>query len=836
MSLRHDVCIAVRSLRRSPGFTAVAVLSLALGTGANTAIFSLVNAILLASLPVPRPQELRMIRWTGVDPRIRHYSGSLKPAGAAAGTGTARSRVGVPPGTRLVADAFTYPLFLDLRRDHAAEADLFGYTPLPETSLRAREGSFLARGLMVSGNFFSALGVWSLHGRLFAMEDEAPGAPPVVVISQPLWRDHFGLDPAVLGQPLTLNGRSYSVVGVAPHGFAGPSPDDAPEFYVPTAAQPHLMPDWPSASSDHWWVKLMARVPAAHSDASLRAALGSAFAARNASVIGRPGIELADGRAGTEGGRDTYRRPLLILLGAVAMTLLVACANVAALSLVRGAAQRHERAVRVALGASRWHLVRRSLVESLLLALLGGGLGMVWASWGSALVSRLLAGSAEGLKYEVSPDWTLAGFAFAIVLVATLLSGLLPALRTARADSRPLLADRSAIGAPRLRLGRVLVTAQIALSVPLVVGAGLFVRSFVNLARVDPGFATEDLLLAKLDPNVAGLRGRAATAFFIRVQESVARIPGVRGAAIVQHKLLGGWMSGGSFFRLPAHPEMAGKKPQAHRLTVSETFFDTMAIAVSRGRGFTPADVDGAPKVVVVNETFVQSYMAGGQPLGQVLEANGADWQIVGVCGDARYTGLKTEVPPTVYFSHRQDGLRQAYIAVRTGGRPLALASAVRKAVAAISPEVPLADVTTQATVRDQAMAHESMLATLCGGLAAVALALACIGLFGLMAYDVARRTREIGLRIALGATTRETGSAIVGQAFLLALAGLAIGMPAAFGLGRIVEGQLYGVGQVDPAAFIGGALLLTVMASLAAYIPARRAARVDPMEALRCE
>jgi predicted permease len=839
----NDLKFAIRSLVKSPGFTVVAVLSLALGIGANTAIFSLVNAILLSSLPVPNPQELRTLQWSGVDPKIPgfimgHYQRGTSSSGSGTMDLTANS---TEVGRRDQCDSFSYPIYRQLRDQCATQADIFGYSVLDETNVRARLEPFTADGLIVTDNFFSGLGVQPFLGQLFKAGDDNGGTAPIVVLSDEFWTREFGRDPGVLGKTVTLNGNAFTVVGVVPREFHGTGLANKTAFYVPMSAQPLLMASWPTTSPDRWWVHLMARVKPGVSAAQLQTALDTAFAPQVQSTMKAPKIELGDGRAGTANDQNHYRGPLMILLSVVGIVILIACANLAGLSLARSAARQHEFAVRAALGSGRWRLIRQSLTESFVLALLGGALGVLFALWGQTVLSQLLAGSVEGLRYDLTLDLTVLGFTFGLSLVTAVLTGLLPALRAGRTDPVAGLKSRNALGAPRLRTGRILVVAQIALSVLLLAGAGLYVRTLVNLVRVNPGFATEQLLLFQLNPRSAGLRGAAATAFFERTQTALEKIPGARAVALTQFKLLAGIMSGGGFV-LPSHPELTGeKRPNAHRLNVSETFFATMGIPLVLGRGLTAADTEGAPKVVVVNETFVRTYFPNENPLGQTLQAgrlNGVpfDWQIVGVCRDAKYADIKTDVPPTIYFSYRQNGTGSAYFAVRTSLPPFSIIAAARKAVGAIDPNVPLADITTQEAVRDRGVAPEIMFATLVSALAGLAVLLACIGLYGLLAYNVARRTSEIGIRMALGAQRGDIAHPILREALLLAAAGLVVGVPAALALAQLIKNQLYGVAPTDPFSLTLGAVLLLAVAALAAWLPARRAARVDPMIALRAE
>jgi predicted permease len=620
-------------------------------------------------------------------------------------------------------------------------------------------------------------------------------------------------------------------------------PGDPSEFYVPMAAQSQFLYR-PITENFHWFVRLMARLRPGVSDAQLRATLDVAFAREASVIMKEPRMLMEPGRAGLAIDRNNYRKPLLLMLGVVGLVMLVACANLAGLSLARGAAREHELAVRAALGAGRWRLIRQSLTESLVLALLGGGLGVLVAVWGKTAISRLLAGSADGLHYDFSLDLTVLSFSLATALVTALLSGLLPALRAGRVDPLDGLKSRGALGAPRLRTGKVLVAAQVCLSLLLLTDAGLYVRTLVNLTHIDAGFSTERLLLFQLNPGGAGYDDPAQRAtFYGQVQDSLSTVPGVRGATFLGNPLLdnSGW-SGAFFF--PDRFADYRENMQSYRLTVGETFFATMGIPVLQGRGLSAADAEGAPEVVVVNETFAREYSPDKNPLGRTVHILMDDWRIVGVCRDAKYLNVKEAAPPTVYFPFRQisympsmrNNYRSAYFALRTALPPMALTTAARKAVAAIDPNVPLANITTQEAVRDKNINQERLFATLCGALAGLALLLSCIGLYGLMAYHVARRTSEFAIRMALGATRRNIADPILREALLLAAFGVAIGVPVALALARFIKSQLYGVAPTDPVTLIGAGVLLIAVAVLAAWIPARRAAKVDPMAALRCE
>lgn len=812
-----DLRLALRSLLKSPGFTAVAIVSLALGLGAATAVFSVANAILLRSLPVPHPQELRVLHWLGRKPRIPSWAGGD--------------------------NAFAPPHYFRLREQAGDRADVFAFIPVTDVIARVRGESFAAQGLMVSDNFFSGLGVTTVLGRTLAPGEDFAGTGAGIVVSYEWWERRLARDPAALGETIALNGRPFPIVGVLPRGFAGPQAGQPNTFYVPLAERsPFLYRE--ITSSSHWAARIMARLRPGATDTQLKAALDVAWAREAAEFMEEPRISVDAGRGGETYDRADYSRPLLLLLGVVGIVMLVACANLAGLSLARGAARQHELAVRAALGAGWWRLVRQSFAESLVLAGVGGGLGIVGAFWMRTGIARLLAGTRGDLHYDFSLDARVVGFALAFALLTALLSGLLPALRAARIDPIGGLKGRGALNAPRLRVGRVLVAAQIGLSLLLLTGAALYVRTLVNLARIDVGFPTDKLLLFQLNIRGAGYAGAQPVDFYARLQDTLATLPGARAASLLEFPLLSDGHSSGGFSAFSHRPAAAGTSMNTRRLSVGETFFATMGIPITRGRGLSAADDERAPKVIVVNEAFVRKYLPEENPLGLTLPMWEADWQIVGVCRDASYGNAKDPASPTAYFPFRQrlygrfamSHLRAPYFAVRAAGEPLALVPAVRSIVKSLDPAVAVTAITTQEAVRDRSIGRERLFATLCGGLAGLALLLSAIGLYGLMAYHVARRTSEFGVRMALGASARDIAWPIVREALGLAAAGLALGVPLVLVLARLIRSQLYGVSPADPVSLVAGAALLCAVVLLAAWLPARRASRVNPLEALRAE
>jgi predicted permease len=826
-NLLKDVRYGGRMLGKSPVFTAVAVLSLALGIGAGTAIFSLVNAILLRSLPVPNPHELRLINWSGADwEKWEDDMVMMRP---------------VDNSNRFLGDSVSLRGFHALREQCDAQANIFGYCPIiGGTTFRARHEAIWTQGMTVSDNFFSGLGVRPLIGRLLGAEDERAGAAPAVVISYPVWEHEFGFDPSALGQSVTLGAFSFTVVGVLPREFPGVLPGTRTEFYVSLSAGPSLWPK-PWSDPDVWWVRPMARLKPGVSEAQLQSALNVVFL-REAEAIKmkEPKLSVIAGRTGPDDDRDKYEGSLQKLLWVVGAVLLVACANLAGLMLARGAARQHEFAVRAALGAGRVRLVSQSLTESVLVALLGGGLGLVMAIWGKAALGQLLSDSPDGLHYDTSLDLSVLSFTLAISFLTAVLSGLLPALRAASVDPLDGLKDRSTLGTPRLRVSRFLVAVQITFSLLLVGVGGLFVRTLVNLTHINAGYAIDHLLVFRLRPDNIGYHKPQAVAFFDRVLESMAAIPGVESAALILARPLT-FEGGGSFYKISGD----ATQTRADGAIVSETFFSTMGIRLLLGRELQATDNVGAVKVAVVNEAFARRFLPGKNPIGLTItdireEAHIADWQIVGVCRDVQHKHIKREVEPTVYRSFRQIQVPLANVMLRTVVPPLALAAVARKAVAAIDPNVPLNDISTLEQVRDASIREERTFAALCGSLAMLALLLSCIGLYGLMAYQVARRTGEIGIRQALGATRRQIAEPILREALVLAGIGVVIGTPLTLALTRLLHSEhlstFYGVGPGDPVTFCGAAILFLAVALIAAWIPARRAARIDPMVALRYE
>ena len=824
-TLWQDIRYGFRMLAKNPGFTTVAVLSLALGIGANTAIFSLLNAVLLKSLPVWNPHELRVVNWVGYNASFMSYTGS-----------------GDRPlsGGGQISSFFPYATYRDFRDRSTDFTEVFAFSRLFGCTALTPAGATTSDGLMVSGNFFQGYGAQTLIGRTLTPQDDRAEAEPVVVITYRWWERQFGLDPNALGQTLFLNKVGFTIVGVLRQRYVGPAPGDATEFYMPMAAQPRLRTGNPLDSYNDWWVEVMARLAPGADERRARATLEGIFvqaltAPGSTSKMDRPGILLEDGSRGPLMARQGMAQPIYVLMAVVGLVLLIACANLASLLLARGAARQHEYAVRGAIGAGRWRLVRQSLTESLLLALTGGTFGLAFACPGKTILMGMLASRLSHFHLDVSSDVHVLVFTFALSLATVLLFGLLPALRTAWVDPGTGLKDSTTLGAPRLRLGRVLVTLQVSLSLLLVVGAGLFVRTFANLSRVNPGFNTERLLLCELDAGEAGYEEEQLTGFYETLSRSLAAIPGVRGVAFSSLAPLGGGATGVRIF-IPGRPANPDEHLFADRLIVSASFFSTMGIPLLYGRTFGASDTADSPHVAVVNECFLQTFLPNEYPLGKIFKHGSTDVEIVGVCTNAQYSDLRRVVPPIMYLPYPQWRGGGVCFEVRSALPPASIVPAVRKALAALDRNIPLTDVRTQTEQIGRQLTLERLFAALCSFVALLALLLSCIGLYGLMAYSVARRGNEIGIRMALGARPRDAAWPVVRGALLMAGSGSILGAAGALALVRLIKSHLYGVAPHDPATLLGAALLLLAVATMAAWLPARRAARTDPIAALRYE
>ena len=817
-SLWQDLRYGLRMCAKNPGFTAVAVVALAVGIGANTTIFSFVNALLLRP-PAGVAQPERVVAVYTSDFSSGRYGAS------------------------------SFPDYLDFRDQSRAFEGLAAYQSMvANVSARGADEQVRGRGVFVTGNFFGVLGVRAARGRLLAPADDAQaGGSPVVVLSHGLWQRRFGGAPDTVGSTILLDGRPHTVVGVADESFKGLQlGEPAPEFWVPMGTGP--AEDLAQRGSRGYDVvgRLKAGVTAEAAQTELRAIfarLAQAYPATNLGTLERPNeprpVAVVEQTLTGPVGRKNVWMISQLLLAVVGLVLLIACANVANLLLARASARRREIAIRLALGAGRWRLIRQLLTESTALALLGGALGLFIALWTADLLPSFFS-PEETAVLDFSLDGRVLGFTLLLSIATGLLFGLAPALQATRADLVGALKDDTA-GAPqgmsRFGLRGALVVAQVAISLVLVVSAGLFLRSLRNAMNFDPGFDSRNLLLASLETKGPELAREKGQQFYDELLGRVRHLPGVKDVSLTRIvPVSGGGQRRG--ITIEGYEPRPGEDTELNTNVVGPDFFRTMGIPLVAGRTFDERDRRDAPGVVVVNEEFARRYYPGQDAVGKRLrtDSEGPSLEIVGVARTARYRNLREQPLPFIYIPLSQEYQSGMTLLVRTEGDPLDAVSAVRAAAQGINKGVPLFNVTTMSQHVGAALASDRMIAVLLGIFGGVALLLAVVGIYGVMSYAVARRTHEIGVRMALGAQRSDILALVIRQGMAPVLVGGVLGLAAAFALTRVMEGLLFGVSATDPVTFAGVAMLLAGVALLACYIPARRAARVDPLLALRHE
>jgi predicted permease len=830
-----DVRYVLRVLARSPGFTLVATLSLALGMGANAAIFSTIKNLLHDPLPVGRPDELVVAHWrreVELDiSQIQSSSYRDPVSGASYRTN------------------FSYPLYRALR-EAAGDAQLFAFTFLRNVSIGiGGQPAQMIGGMLADGRYFSALRPGMALGRPLTDADDRPDAPLVAVLSHSFWQRTLGGDRAVIGRTIRVNGVPAEVVGVSAAGFEGLSRGGffpLTGITLPLAAQPRLYSRWSEpgeslfTADDVFWLRVMARVPDRDRVAALTQALTAAFRAvpspANQGTAQPAELLLAHGARGPQPVGDSTARFLWMLLGVVGAVLLIACVNLASLMLARGVAREREMAVRRALGSGRMRLVRQTLLEGLVLAALGSAAGLLLVYWGKGLVGSLLTrGLGEGafgtLPIQPTLDPVVLGLSAALCIGATLLFGLLPALRLSTLDPASFLKHRVAGGAgPRLTLGRALIAIQIAVSVPLVVGATLLLRTVANLNAVELGFDPRGLVMFQVDPSYARVADDQQHALYNRLLERLRAIPGVRSATLLENALMSGLTSN-------THVTVDGREHNLYMNAVGPDFVETMGMRLIAGRMPGPADDPARPLVGALNETAVRELFGGASPIGRVIRRGDEETLVVGVINDSRYDRQRAPLRPTLYDGALQrPGYGGHNIVLRTDLLPARLEPAIRRAVADVNPDLPVPELRTQLGQMARTTARERLFTQLLSIFGAFALLLASIGLHGVTAYSVSRRTSEIGVRVALGARPAQVLWLVLRQVAALALLGLALGIPAALAAGPLFASLVFGVAPTELTVLVTGALVMMAVAFGAGAQPALHAVRLDPLVALRTE
>jgi len=831
--LIQDLRYALRMLAKSPGFTAVAILSLALGIGANTAIFSLLDQVMLRLLPVSHPEQLVILR----SPGERHgHTWSDVDEGA---------------------QSFSFPMYKALREGTDVFSGLIGSYPT-EASVSYRNNTEHVSAALVSGNFFDVLGVSPALGRLFSLDDDrVQGAHSVVVLSYAYWQRRFGGDPSILNQAVLINAQPMTVVGVARRGFTGVQAGDTPEVFLPLMMKAVVTPGWNALDDwNDYWLPVLGRLKPGMTIPRAEAGLQGLYhgllerqasashwssASARGRFVGRKLLLKPGGR-----GRDVLDHdagtPLVALFVMVALVLLMVCTNLANLLLARGVSRQRELAVRLALGASRARLIAQLLTESLACAIAGGLAGLPIAAWTlKMLVDRIVAGAGiQGLSPRLDPRVLL--FSLGVTLAAAVIFGLVPAFRATRTDVNSTLKNQSgASAAPaQVRFRKAMVTAQVVFTVLLLVGAGLFTRTLWNLRHVSLGMRPDHLISLDLAPALNGYTPDQTRELCDRMRQALAALPGVVSASGAEIAALTNSDSN-SNITVPDAPPLSDEQKHIRRDSVAPGYFSTLGIPLITGREFTNSDGPLAPKVAIVNEAMVRRFFPNGEALGRrFVFGNGdvkPDTEIVGVVKDAKNSEVREDELPYVYLPYDQDPkLGRLTFYVRTFQDPMALAPELRATVQRFDPNLPVPKLATMESTIDEDLFAERLVAQLSLGFGILAAVLAAIGIYGVLAYTVVQRTREIGIRVALGARPGEVQRLVYREVGPMLAVGITLGLPVAYALGRLVESLLFGIKASDVPVYASALILVAAAAGLASFIPANRATKVDPMAALRYE
>jgi len=834
-ALLQDLRYGIRTLAKNPGFTIVAILTLALGIGANAAIFSLTDQVLLRLLPVESPRELVVLSSPG-----RSWGRTWSD-----GDGST---------------SFSYPTYEEIRDRNEVFAGVLARFHV-QVSVAGKGESQLVDAELVSGNYFQVLGVQPFLGRVLDSQDEtAPGANRVVVLSYGYWTRHFGSDPNLLNKPLAVNGNSLTVVGVARPGFTGVQVGQIPDLFIPITMKAQMTPNWDGLADrgDHW-VAIIGRLKPGISITKAQAGLVPMYrailetdavplkfshgGAHEKEFLGKK-IVLNTGSHGRPILQHDAKQPLLVLMAMVGLVLLIACANLAGLLIARGEGRQREIALRLALGAGRVRLVRQLMTESLILALAGGAAGLALASWTLSVIVNSIPETegASGLTAQI--DYRVLVFACAVSLITGVLFGLAPAIRATHTDLQRVLKDQGVNvsgGRTNVRVRKFLLISQIALTAVLLAAAGLFAHSLLNLKTQDLGVRPDHVLEFSISPELNRYAPAQTIALAERIRKSIDALPGVRSVSASQIPMLADSNSS-SNITVPGYNAQEDEDMNVDQNWVGPNFLATMGIPLLNGREFSEADSSSSPKVAIINEAMARRFFAARNPIGLHFGFGGGkdvklDTEIVGIVKDSKNTDVKTAARPFVFVPYAQsEHAGNATFYVRTNQDPVTLSGTVRNLIAGFDDNLPVYGVKTLTAQVDEIMFTDRLVTifSLCLGL--LASLLAAVGLYGVMAYVVARRTREIGIRMALGATQQNVAWMILREILGMLAAGLCIGLIAAYGIGRVVESLLFGVKASDPVVFVVAAGLLVAVALLAGWLPSRKAANVDPMVALRYE
>ncbi|MBV9613807.1 MAG: ABC transporter permease [Acidobacteriaceae bacterium] len=839
----NDIRYAVRGFRRTPLFTAIAAASLAFGIGANTAIFSLLDQVLLRVLPVKHPEQLVLLTMRG-----HHY------------------------GNNWGANAISYPMYRDFRAHNQVFSDMFCRFSI-ELGLGYGQRTERVPAELVSGTYFPVLGISASLGRLLTPDDDrVQGGHPLAVLSYSFWQTRFAANASILGKTVVVNGYPMTVIGVAQPGFDGVELGHTTKLFIPIMMQPRMMPDWtPLENRRQRWVNAFGRLKPGISREQAKAALQPFMhsmlelevkepAFRNASQYVRQQflkcwIDVLPGSRGRSYLRDQLTKPLWLLMAITGTVLLLACANLANLLLARATTRHREIAIRLAMGAGRRRVVRQLLIESVLLSCLGAALGIWLAFWADHLLlaAYMPAEHTGDVIISPVPDLRILGFTCLIMLVTALLFGLVPALQTSRPELAGTLKEGAAavLGGSHVFLRKLLVATQVTLSLVLLIGAGLFVRTLANLRDLGPGFSPERLVGFNVDPSLSGYSPEKAKLFFQRLTDEVGSIPGVQSVGLASMRILedNEWDSS---MTVEGYNPKPGQTPDPFMNSISPNYFATLGVPIIAGRDFTIKDVDSvkhgpepdgwSPIVVIINESFARKYFSGRNPIGLHTgfgsdPGTKTDMQVIGVVKDIKYTNLRDEIPVQAFIPYLADKrVSGMTVYMRTTVDPKQLLTIVRRKLQTLDPNVPIYAMRTTEEQIDLSLRTERLVASLSFVFGFLATVLAVIGLYGVMAYSVSRRTREIGIRMALGALQGNVLWMVMREVLLLIAVGVAVGMPIAVALSALVRNQLFGIPPHDPATLVIATLALLIVASLAGFLPALRASRIDPTRALRYE